>query len=248
MRRKDTLCLYWANVLFLIWIKKLTRFGARPIAVSNGPWRVAMTEALQLFLIEDDEALARLIRQGLERAGHVVTSCRAAADALIVLSHGSFDLVRLSQRLPDSDGIDLLHVLSREGISVPCILLTATGGEQAGAEALRAGALDYVVRDSACTFLAELPKRVREAVTRYHLQQNNRLLIAALESAQVGVMITDLQGTILHVNQALEQMTGYARRELIGQNPRLLKSGVHKPERYAELWRAILARMSWQGE
>jgi len=207
-----------------------------------------MTEAMQLFLIEDDDALASMIRNGLERAGHVVTCCRTAADALIVLSHGPFDLVLLSQRLPDSDGIDLLHVLSREGISVPCILIAATGGEQAGAEALRAGALDYVVRDCASTFLAELPKRVREAVTRYHLQQNNRLLIAALESAPVGIMITDLQGVILHVNQALEQMTGYARAELIGRNPRLLKSGVHKPELYGEMWRAILARLSWQGE
>jgi PAS domain S-box-containing protein len=203
---------------------------------------------MQLFVIEDDDALALLISTGLERAGHAVTRCRTAADALIVLSHGAFDLVLLSQRLPDLDGLALLQVLSREGISVPCILLTALGQEPSGAESLHSGALDYVVRDSALAFLAELPKRVVEAVTRYRLQQNNRLLIAALESAQDGIMITDLQGTILHVNQALEQMTGYTRRELIGQNPRLLKSGVHQPECYEEMWRFILARASWQGE
>jgi PAS domain S-box-containing protein len=207
-----------------------------------------MKEALQLFLIEDDDALALLIRRGLERAGHVVTRCRTAADALIVLGHGTYDLVLLSQRLPDLAGLALLHVLAREGISIPCILLTAAGDEQLGVESLRAGALDYVVRDSALTFLAELPKRVSEAVIRYRLEQNNRLLVAALESAHDGIMITDLQGAILHVNQALEQMTGYARQELIGQNPRLLKSGVHPAERYAAIWRAILARTSWQGE
>ena len=206
-----------------------------------------MTDALQLFLIEDDDALALLIRKALERAGHVVTRCRTAADALIVLSHGPYDLVLLSHRLPDMTGLDLLQALAREGIGVPCILL-AGGDEQLGSQALRAGALDYVVRDSALTFLAELPKRVSEAVTRHRLQQNNRLLIAALESAHDGIMITDLQGTILHVNQALEGMTGYTRQELIGQNPRVLKSGVHPRERYAQMWRAILARTSWQGE
>jgi PAS domain S-box-containing protein len=207
-----------------------------------------MTDTLQLFLIEDDDALALLIRKALERAGHTVTRCRAAADALIVLSHsGPYDLVLLSHRLPDMTGLDLLQALAGEGIGVPCILLAA-GDEQLGTEALRAGALDYVVRDSALIFLAELPKRVTEAVTRNRLQQNNRLLIAALESAHDGIMITDLQGTILHVNQALEGMTGYTRQELIGQNPRVLKSGVHPRERYAQMWRAILARTSWQGE
>jgi PAS domain S-box-containing protein len=207
-----------------------------------------MTERLQLFLIEDDDTLAELISKRLERAGHTVTRCRTAADALIVLSHGAFDLVLLSQRLPDMGGLALLNVLSREGISVPCILLTVIGEEASSAESMRAGALDFVERDGAHTFLAELPKRVDEAVTRYRLQQINRLLIAALESAHDGIMITDLQGTILHVNQALEQMTGYTRQELIGQNPRLLKSGVHQPECYEEMWRSILARSSWQGE
>jgi PAS domain S-box-containing protein len=207
-----------------------------------------MKESLQLFLIEDDDALALLLRKGLERAGHSVTRCRTAADALIVLSHGAYDLVLLSHRLRDMAGLDLLRALTREGISVPCIVLTEAGEEQWGAQALWAGALDYVVRDAPMAFLTELPKRVSEAVTRYRLQQNNRLLVAALESARDGIMITDLQGIILHVNKALENMTGYSRQELIGQNPRLLKSGVHPVERYAEIWKALLARASWEGE
>jgi PAS domain S-box-containing protein len=206
-----------------------------------------MNESLRLFLLEEDDEIALLIRKALERAGQAVTRCRSAADALIVLGHGAFDLVLVGPRLPDMTGIELLQALAREGISVPCVMI-AGGDEQLAARALRAGALDYVVRDTALTFLAELPKRVHEALTRYRLQQNNRLLIAALESAHDGIMITDLQGTILHVNQALEGMTGYTRQELIGETPRLLKSGVHPPERYAGLWRAILARASWQGE
>jgi PAS domain S-box-containing protein len=76
----------------------------------------------------------------------------------------------------------------------------------------------------------------------------NRLLIQALESARDGIMITDLQGTILKVNQALEELTGYSRHELLGQTPRLLKSSAHRPELYTEMWQTILARRSWQGE
>src|SRR5262249_39357090 len=50
------------------------------------------------------------------------------------------------------------------------------------------------------------------------------------------------------VNGALERLSGYARHELVGQTPRLLKSGAHPPEVYAQLWRTVLGRGSWQGE
>jgi PAS domain S-box-containing protein len=127
-------------------------------------------------------------------------------------------------------------------------MVTAYGDEQLATRVLRAGALDYVVKDPSDNFLAELPKRVGESVTRHRLQQTNRLLIEALESARDGIMITDLQGTMLHVNQALERMTGYTRAEMLGQNPRLLKSDRHPPQIYEEMWRTVLARASWQGE
>ncbi len=208
-----------------------------------------MTDALRLFLIEDDDDIALLIRKSLERVGHHVTRCRSAADALIVLGHTSFDLVLLDQKLDDAmSGLELLTILAREGITAPVLMVTAHGDERLATRVLRAGALDYIVKDPALTFLGELPKRVSESVTRHRLEQMNRLLIQALESAHDGIMITDLQGTILKVNQALERMTGYSRQEMLGQTPRLFKSNVHGPEVYAHLWRTILARGSWQGE
>lgn len=207
-----------------------------------------MTDALRLFLIEDDDDVALLIRKSLERAGHQVTRCRTAADALIVLGQTSFDLALLDQRLPDMGGLDLLRTLTREGIAVPVLMVTGYGDEHLAASVLRAGALDYMVKDPALTFLADLPKRVLESVTRYRLEHTNQLLIQALDSARDGIMITDLQGTILKVNYALESMTGYTRQELVGNNPRIFKSGAHSPEFYAGMWRSLLSRLSWQGD
>jgi PAS domain S-box-containing protein len=207
-----------------------------------------MTEALRLFLVENEEDDALLIRKALERAGHSVTHCRAAVDALTVLGHGEFDLVLLDQELDDMKGLDLLQAMAREGIATPPFMITGKGDEDLATRVLHLGALDYLVKDIGLRYLTELPQRVREAVKRHSLVQNNRLLISALESARDGIMITDLQGSIVRVNQALETMTGYTRDELIGQNPRLLKSGKHPAELYAALWRTVLARASWQGE
>jgi PAS domain S-box-containing protein len=217
----------------------------QPLTAEAG---LALPPALRLFLVEDDDNIALLVSRALTRSGHEVTRCRTAADALIVLGQSSFDLILLDQRLPDMAGLDLLEALVQEGINTPTLIVTAYGDEQLATQALHAGALDYVVKDPSLNFLTQLPKRVRESVSRHRLQQLNRLLIAALESTRDGVMITDLQGSILHVNEALERMTGYSREELCGQNPRLLKDERNSAELYADLWRTILARASWQGE
>jgi diguanylate cyclase (GGDEF)-like protein/PAS domain S-box-containing protein len=71
---------------------------------------------------------------------------------------------------------------------------------------------------------------------------------AVFKSTLEGVMITDLEGHILDVNQAFETITGYTRHEAIGQTPRLLRSGRHDQQFYAELWRALDIQGHWHGE
>src|SRR5262249_49297402 len=139
--------------------------------------------------------------------------------------------------------------LAREGISVPALMVTVEGSDtQLATRVLHAGALDYVVKDPALTFLGELPKRVGEAVTRHRLERESGLLVQALESARDGILVPDGPGALLKGNQAPEALTRYRREELIGQTPRLFKSGAHPPEFYERMWRTVLARGSWQGE
>ncbi len=55
------------------------------------------------------------------------------------------------------------------------------------------------------------------------------------------IVITDSSGKIQYVNAAFTAMTGYTSREVIGQNPRVIKSGVQDPGYYARLWKTISA-------
>ncbi|HEX3314757.1 MAG TPA: response regulator [Gemmataceae bacterium] len=207
-----------------------------------------MNPSLRLFLVEDDDDAGFLMRKSLERAGHQVTVCHSGADALLVLGSSKFDLVLLDQQLPDIPGIRLLETLNREGNSTPVLMVTGTGDEKLASQVLRAGALDYIVKDLNYNFLGDLPKRVQESTMRFKLQQANRLLIAALESANDGILITDMDGTIQHVNAAVERLFGYDRDELVGKTPRLFRSDVQSRDIFSEMWQTIHGRRSWQGE
>jgi two-component system, NtrC family, sensor kinase len=73
-------------------------------------------------------------------------------------------------------------------------------------------------------------------------------LSAAVEQSPASVVITDLSGRIVYVNRKFLELTGYCRDEVVGQNPRILKSGQTKPEAYQQLWHSITAGKEWRGE
>src|ERR1035437_8417757 len=77
---------------------------------------------------------------------------------------------------------------------------------------------------------------------------NLRLRSTTLEAAANGMMITDFEGPIAWANHAFTTMSGYSKEEVLGKNPRLLKSGEQPESYYAELWSTISSGKVWQGE
>jgi PAS domain S-box-containing protein len=78
-------------------------------------------------------------------------------------------------------------------------------------------------------------------------QQQLRLQHSALEAAANAIVITNREGTIEWVNAAFTRFTGYTRDEVIGLNPRVLKSGLQDHAFYQRLWQTVLAGEVWQG-
>ena len=75
-----------------------------------------------------------------------------------------------------------------------------------------------------------------------------RLAADVFTHASEGIVITDPNGTILEVNDAFTRITGYSHAEVIGQNPRLLKSGLQSREFYENLWSSLSRDGQWSGE
>jgi len=83
---------------------------------------------------------------------------------------------------------------------------------------------------------------------RQLLEQQLRLSTTIFENCNQGITITDAGGRILSVNPAFTLITGYAIDEIIGQNPRVLKSGRHGEEFYRNMWNQLSQWGHWEGE
>jgi diguanylate cyclase (GGDEF)-like protein/PAS domain S-box-containing protein len=88
---------------------------------------------------------------------------------------------------------------------------------------------------------------VADISARLAAEADLRVAAAAFES-QEGMVITDARGIVLRVNRAFVESTGYTADDLVGQTPRLLRSGRHDAGFYRQMWQTIIATGSWQGE
>lgn len=77
-----------------------------------------------------------------------------------------------------------------------------------------------------------------------------RLQLAAsvFTHAREGILITDADANIIEVNDTFTQTTGYGRSEVIGKNPRILKTGLQGADFYAAMWKSLLENDFWMGE
>ena len=75
-----------------------------------------------------------------------------------------------------------------------------------------------------------------------------RQLSVAVEQSPVSVLITDLEGNITYVNRRFTECTGYSYEEVIGRNPRLLRSEHTTSEEYRQLWQTVIGGQEWRGE
>lgn len=113
-----------------------------------------------------------------------------------------------------------------------------------------------VLRRDGSSFMAEMSTRVvdqrfvvvmRDITERHAQEQEVRMLSMAVEQSVQSILITDLEGNIEYANAASLSSSGYTLQELLGRNPRLLRSGNTPRETYEHMWDQLLAGKPWRG-
>ncbi|NHQ61100.1 PAS domain S-box protein [Chlorobium sp. BLA1] len=86
-------------------------------------------------------------------------------------------------------------------------------------------------------------------ITEHKLTEEKlKTLSFAIQQSPTVVVITDPEGNIEYINPTFTEHTGYSEKEVVGQNPRILKSGLMEDSVYEEFWKTILAGGVWHGE
>lgn len=207
-------------------------------------------EAIRVLLVEDEAGDAYLVKMKLRQTqcGHFeVTWVQSLIEAQRCLATSAFDVLLLDLSLPDSEGLATIHSARAMARGIPIVVLSGRGDTDFALTALEAGALDYMVKGD--FGYDGLGRVVRYALLRTEMEARNNLLIAALEAAANGIVITDKNSTVIWTNPAFSQLTGYSAEEALGSKPNVLtKSGLHDEAFYQAMWAELLAGQHWRGE
>ena len=207
----------------------------------------------------------RLTSQQLRNIGNAPDEWEMKA--LEALKNGSEMVTEATPRKPGNHG--LMRVMLPMRMEKECLechrdTLVPVGGLRGGAtvsvnlnayrtaqeptwQAIRTWHFGIWILGLAGIVAFKLFTRRREGELRRQ-EEERRENEAAFAAMAEGAVITDANGTILWINDAFCRISGYARDEVIGSNPRILKSGIHDQDFYRNLWQQLVRHGHWRGE
>lgn len=140
-------------------------------------------ERPRLLYIDDDEALCYLVRRGLERRGYAVETANTGEAGVDLAARGNFDAIALDHYMPGQDGLATLDQLRALASAPPVIFVTASDESRLAVAALKAGAVDYVVKSTDEDFTDLLASALDQALAQIRLRDERDAAQQALAEA-----------------------------------------------------------------
>jgi two-component sensor histidine kinase len=137
-----------------------------------------------LLYVDDDPALARLVERNLARRGFVVEHAIDGAAGVERVRAGGIDVVALDQQMPGLDGLETLKRIQTIENAPPVVFVTASQDSKVAIAALKAGAADYLVKETHGDFFALLEVAVSAALDRARLQKAREEAEAEVHAAR----------------------------------------------------------------
>ena len=165
---------------------------------------------MRILFADDDRELCRAVRTLLEHEGYAVETVYNGSDALEMAETGSFDGIILDWMMPEMSGISVLDELRRNGITTPCLMLTARAEVEDRVAGLDTGADDYLSKPFNTT---ELLARLRAIIRRHE--------VYAPETVCFGDLTLNKGTMDLHCREASVRLGNKAFRlmEMLMENP-----------------------------
>lgn len=211
-----------------------------------------MNNCLKILHLEDDPLDSEMIKERLLAEDLICEIVRVETEEKFIaaLEQHSFDLILADFSLPTFDGMSALQFVKEKYPEIPFILISGTLGEELAIESLKKGATDYVIKQRLSRLAPSVIRALKEVEERNERRKAEAQLVrlaSVVEQAGESIVIVNLGGNIEYVNPNFEKLTGYTSAEVIGENPKILKSGEQSKKFYQELWDTITSGKTWFG-
>ncbi|MBU1475748.1 MAG: EAL domain-containing protein, partial [Acidobacteria bacterium] len=164
----------------------------------------------------DLQAFERLVqKQGLSYDYDVGSSVAETKD---LLEENKYDIIISDFQLGDGTALELFDSFG----DTPFILVTGSGDEDIAVSAMKAGARDYLIKDSDLNYLTVLPVTVENALKHEKDEKRFQMLSHALMDIKDSVFFTDMEDNIIYVNDAFCRTYGYHEEEIVGKEAAVL--------------------------
>jgi PAS domain S-box-containing protein len=189
----------------------------------------------------DAGLIERLLKKEFKKC--IVRLAMNRGEFIEQLESFSPDLVLSDNTLPPFTASDALQIVRERFPLIPFILVTRAMSDEFAATILRNGADDYILKDS----ITHLPVTIQAALNKRKVLKELSDYKYALDQTAI-VAITNVKGKIIYANDNFCRISKYSRKELIGQDHRIINSGYHPKSYIRELWRTIASGKIWRGE
>jgi two-component system cell cycle sensor histidine kinase/response regulator CckA len=178
------------------------------------------TAAIRVLLVDDDRSWADFTEELLSehRPRFEVTHAADFQSAVERFAGDTFDVALVDYRLGAETGVELLRTAAVQDADVPVIMLTSDS--RVDAEALAAGAVDYLVKSELTQPV--LQRALRYAVERHRISAQQAHLASIVESSADAIFSRTLDGQLLSWNGGAERLYGYSAAEIVGRDVSML--------------------------
>jgi PAS domain S-box-containing protein len=191
----------------------------------------------RILYIDDDPGLCRLVQKGLERNGYVIEIATDGAQGVARIEQGGIDVVALDHFMPNQDGMQTLAQLRLLKSPPPVVYVTALQGVDVAVAALKAGAVDYVAKDTMGQFLPLLQKAIDMALDGVRLgrardaaeteiKRTWLLTQGIVDTIRDALVVLEDDMTIVTANRAFLKLFGITEAQVRGR--RISELGQHQ--------------------